>query len=155
MGYYVENICSTEKYTPKNMWIVVVASIISIGLTCGMTHLKIQRIEILDVNEVESFFMCFISIPACSVYFIVKHISKIKSNMLEKIAVWGQYVFGVYLIEKILRALTTDIYALVEVYIGSFCASILQVFCVMLSGLIIIRIIKKIPFLSNVINKFV
>ncbi len=157
VGYYLEHIFNKKDYTKKKALISVILSAFSIVVTCLITYYQMIVETECSVEQLESFFNCFICIPAITVYLLIKFSSiKIKGEKIQKaVSIFGASVFGVYLIEKILRALTSSVYTLLAPTIGSFIASLiwrLTAFC--LSFLIVIPL-KHIPIIKKLVNMFI
>lgn len=71
------------------------------------------------------------------------------------LSVIGSSVFGVYLIEKIIRALTTSVYGLLLPYLGSFMASTIWCLVTGCVAFLIIVLLKNIPILKRIVNMFI
>lgn len=69
--------------------------------------------------------------------------------------IFGSAVFGVYLIEKIVRILTGWVYTAVVSFVGSFVASLLWCFATCCFAFLIIISLKRIPGLKDLVNKFI
>lgn len=157
-GYFLENRVSEEYFTSKNMVMSGIASIAFMVITYFLTKENISIIGTEDLNKVEGYFNTFIIVPAFSVFFIFKGVFlKVKTG--EKtgkvITTLGASVFGVYLIEKVLRAATSPVYNILNPYIGSFFASVIWVLVVVSVGLSAITGLKNIPYIKRIVNKFI
>ncbi len=155
MGYFIERVWN-EQIGKKTVLCLISGSIVSIFATCAITHYQlISSVE--NTEQIERFFECFISIPAIAVFILIKSISrKIKGNRIQKIlSVLGASVFGVYLIEKFVRVLTEKVYIVLSPIVGSFVASLGWCFATCCVALVIIVILKHIPFVKIVVNKFI
>jgi hypothetical protein len=108
-------------------------------------------------EQVERFFNCFICIPAMLLYMIMKRMcSKLRDERVKKILpALGDAVFGIYLIEKFARAITDSVYVLLAPVVGAFAAALIWVFVSWSVSLIIILLLKNMPVVKNVVNRFI
>lgn len=157
MGHYFEHVYEPEKVKVKIGCIGVCLSLIVLLITCVMTHFTVVANGIEDAGNSEIFFNYFIAIPTVTTYYYVKRFARriINSKMQSIIAIMGGAVFGVYLIEKFIRAFTSSIYALLSQIMGSFIAALIWSLIVWIIGLIIVIIIKNSPAIKKVVNKFI
>lgn len=157
MGYYFEYVLDDANSNKRIMIMEFSLSIIAILITCFMTYYQMRMEDVCEPYRLERFFSCFICVPTMSVYYLIKHMGeKIKNKSKCKIiAVFGSSVFGVYLIEKFLRAIASAVYDFFVPYVGSFVASLLWCFATICLGFIIVIPLKNIPILKKVVNKFI
>lgn len=157
MGYYLEHIFESKNNNKKFILVGIVLSIISIIGTCLITYYQMIRAETCSTAQIESFFNCFICIPAMTVYLLIKETSsKINRKRAQMVLqIFGSAVFGVYLIEKIVRILTGWVYTAVVSFVGSFVASLLWCFATCCFAFLIIISLKRIPGLKDLVNKFI
>ena len=92
-----------------------------------------------------------------TVYFAVKSLcSSYRGQGAEKVmSVLGAAVFGVYLIEKIIRTLTDGVYTLLSPIIGSFAASLVWCLVVCCVSFAIIIPLKHIPGVKKLVNRLI
>lgn len=156
LGYFVEHFCDTSLYKTKTIIWCSVWSIIAILVTCLITFYQ-GRTGSTSVADMEKFFNCFIAIPAATVYLIIKNAGvRIENkNVCRCMSILGSAVFGVYLIEKIMRSFLSGVYYILNPLIGSFLASLVWCFMVLCFGLIVIIALKHIPFVKKVITFFI
>ena len=158
IGYYIENVMDKNYCTSKNRVISILISILSICLICLIVSNSSCSDDLsIDIIKYDKFFGILICVPAASLYFNMKNIiiptyNNRKSIIIEQL---GSAVFGVYLIEKITRALTSIVFNVTSPYIGNFLASILWVFSAVGLGFIIICCIRNIPCLGKYICKWI
>ncbi|MBQ2881076.1 MAG: acyltransferase [Clostridia bacterium] len=157
MGYYFEHIFEEADHYKRNLVIGIVLSIISVLITCFITYYQVWIEGISDTQQMERFFNCFIFIPTITVYCIIKNVgTKIKNvGICKWISVLGSAVFGVYLIEKFIRALSGIVYQLLAPFLGSFIASLVWCLAVLCLGLIFVVFLKHIPFIKKIVNRFI
>jgi len=156
MGYFCEHVADIEKRNAKAMWLGIGASAAAIGLTCLMTNWKIMVIR-GGAEEAEQFFHCFLSIPTLTVYCLAKRVAgRIKNQGLQKwLPIIGSAVFGVYLIEKFVRSLTSIVYTVLAPVAGSMIASLLWCITVLCVSLLIVLFFKHIPVFKNLVNRLI
>jgi surface polysaccharide O-acyltransferase-like enzyme len=157
IGYYIEHVMDEKYYTGRTALLWVALSLAAVVVTCFMTYYQAQRTEILTTDQQERFFNAFICIPAMTVYFISKlYCSRHSMPKGHKaLSVIGSSVFGVYLIEKIIRALTTSVYGLLLPYLGSFMTSTIWCLVTGCVAFLIIVLLKNIPILKRIVNMFI
>ena len=157
MGYYLEHILNSKHYNKNNSLWAIIFSIIAIFCTCLMTCYQSKIDVICDGNQIERFFNSFICIPAMTMYFLIKCLGdKIKNEKTCRyISILGTGVFGVYLIEKFIRAILKVVYDVLFPIMGSFIASLIWSFSVLCIGMMIVIILKHIPVLRKIVNKFI
>ena len=157
LGYYFEHVVVFEKYGKKIICFGLIASLISVILTCAITSYHMKNINVTNFEEVERFFGCYIFIPAVTVYCIFKRIvTKIKSIHLSKILIFlGSGVFGVYLVEKIIRAFTSRIHEWLQTVIGIFPSTLIWCVLVLCLSLLVILPLKHLPIIKKIFCKFI
>lgn len=156
VGYYLEYIFDVEKHYKRSITIGVILSLIAILLTCFITYYQ-AKTETCTPHRLEYFFSCFICVPSITGYIIAKYIgSKINENKIARsISVLGSSVFGVYLIEKIVRTAVYGIYKICVPFIGSLASSLLWCVAVFFVSMIIVVALKNIPGIKKVVNIFI
>lgn len=159
MGYYIENVMDSSKFRKKNYWIAGVLSLISVFVTIGISMLYYNlHGETLDIEAYQTFFEILLCVPAISLFFIMKGVVHVKAGSAwYRILSWvGGTVFGVYLIDPLLRGLLSPhIHRLVAPITGSFAASLVLVVIVMIIGTSVIGLLKSVPYLKKVVNYFI
>lgn len=156
MGYYFEHVYDITKLKKKHLFFCVLSSVVAILLTCFITYYQ-TTIEICTPHQLERFFDCFICIPAFTVFILIKRlgISTKKKYVGHCISIAGSAVFGVYLIEKIIRSLLIKVYDILQPFVGSFFASLFWSFAVLVISLLIIVVLKRIPVIKKLVNKLI
>lgn len=154
MGYYLEHVWKDNK---MSIIVGIIFSVVSIIATCLITYLLTIRVGTGSAEQLESFFNCFVCIPAMTVYLGIKSVStRIKSQRAQKLlSVFGSAVFGVYLIEKFMRLLTGTVYTLLLPLVGSFIASLVWCLATCSLAFLIIISLKHIPIVKKLVNKFI
>lgn len=157
MGYYFEHIFEEAGHYKRNLVVGIGLSIVSVLITCFITYYQVWIEGISDPQQMERFFNCFICIPTITVYCLIKRFeTKIKNaGICKYISVLGSAVFGVYLIEKIMRAFSDIVYQLLFPFVGSFIASLIWCAVVLCLGLIVVIPLKHIPFIKKIVNRFI
>ena len=157
MGYYVEHVFDASTHKKRNFILATVCSIVSILVTCMITCYYYMRTGSTTTADMEQFFNCFISIPAITVYLFMKCAGNQIGNqrVCQCITILGSSVFGVYLIEKIMRAFSDVVYWTLEPLMGSLGASFFWCFAVLCFGLVVVVPLKHIPFIKKIVNFFI
>ena len=156
MGYYFEHIFDGTAHKNRNIVLGITFSVGTIFITCLMTYCQAWA-EGASAVDIERFFNCFICIPAMTVYYLMKcACSRIgNTRVCQCLSVLGSAVFGVYLIEKILRALLGIVYQTLFPLVGSLLASFVWCFAVLCLGLVVVIPLKHIPFIKKIVNFFI
>ena len=157
MGHYFEHFFNSEKVKTRIGSIGVCLSLVVLLITCIMTHFLVVTNGIKNDGNSEVFFNYFIAVPTVTTYYYVKRFARriINPKMQSIITIMGSAVFGVYLIEKIIRALTRNIHTMLSPIVGMFIATLIWSLIVWVIGLIIVIIIKNTPVIKKVVNKFI
>lgn len=159
MGYYVENVMDKSRLKKRNYWIAGILSVLSILAAAGLSVLYYKvHAGALDIDSYQSCFEVLLCVPSISLYFIIKGIVRIRTG-----GFWycffsrlGGAVFGVYLIEPLLRRLFTKyVFGALVPLVGSFVSAIALVIVVAVAGLAVICLLKSIPFLKRIVNYFI
>ena len=150
MGYFLEHVMPKEKYTCRNA-LIAIALFFAVGaMDAYATHRLILDLQEAGSRELFSYdlFGCMVAVPAMSVFFVAKyffekvHIPKV----LEKIIIaCGSSVFGIFLLEAVLRRETYDIFLSLDYVLPKVVACGIWVFVCMLIGTAIILPLKMIP----------
>lgn len=156
MGYFLEHIMPKEKYNRKNAVLAVVLFFVFGAMDSYVTHLLIVDLREAGVNQGFSYnlFSCLIAVPAISVFFLVKYFfMKVRlPKVLEKIIVaCGSTVFGIYLLEAVLRRETYGVFLALDRVLPKAVACSIWVLLCMLLGTVITLLLKKIPGLRKVL----
>lgn len=157
MGHYFENLLDLEKVDRKRLLIGGIGVFAAVILTCTLTHFKATIQGGYPAGEAETFLNSLIMIPTCFVFLLAKKSEGFisGSKMGRILCTLGSSVFGVYLLERILRQITGWVYDLAVPVTGSFIASLLWCFVGVGIGLAIVTSMKCIPYVKRLINYFI
>jgi surface polysaccharide O-acyltransferase-like enzyme len=157
VGYYLEHVLDLGKISRKCLLLGAVLCFVTLGITCFFTHCQAQMLGDCDMEQLERFFNCFICFPAMMLYVIMKQAcNRVRNERIQKLLpIFGDAVFGIYLIEKFARALTGAVYTVVQPILGSFAASIFWVFASFSLSFLIIFILKRTPIIKKIVNRFI
>ncbi len=156
MGYFLEHIMPKEKYTCRNA-IIAVALFFAFGaMDAYVTHLLI--LDLQEAGSADAFsynlFSCLVAVPAMGVFFLVKYLFiKVHiPNILEKIIIaCGSSVFGIYLLEAVLRRETYAIFLSLANILPKGVACSIWVLVCMFIGTVVTLLLKKIPGVRNLL----
>lgn len=156
-GYYLEHVVDSQKLQKRKIGPAILLNCVVLSVTCFMTAYQSRVIGECSAEQLEQFFNCFICIPAMTLYYIIKHeAERIHSARLEKVLpILGGTVFGIYLIEKLSRALTDPVYVVIEPIVGSFSASLIWSFVALCLSFVIVLTLKNTPLIKQVVNRII
>lgn len=153
LGYYLEYVVSEDVYTKKNAILAMVIAVICAALSYWMvTKDRIITGVIADWNNS----VLSILIAFC-IFFIVKAIwgnttDKRNNTILDKcIMTVGSCSFGIYLIEDYLRNGLSFICDNLSLYITTLPACIVWLTVVLIVGVLIVAVLKKMPGIKDVL----
>lgn len=158
LGYYIVQ-RSSEFFYQKNVLLLTnlagIAALFTNTIIAFIAHKQRGTAETLEGMTAMAALVIFINIRALCHY--AKHSSKhlfhnCFSQALCKGACFiGGGVFGVYLLEPLLRDSFRFIYVALEPYISWFPATILWICSAIICGSILFRLLKKIPLLRKIL----
>lgn len=156
MGYFLEHIMPKEKYNGKNAIIAVALFFVFGAMDSYVSHLLIEQLKEAGRENTFSYnlFSCLVAVPAMSVFFLAKYFfTKVRiPKLLEKIIVaCGSSVFGIYLLEALLRRETYGVFVALDRVMPKLVACSIWVFVCMLLGTVITLLLKKLPILRKLL----
>lgn len=156
-GHFFEHMANAVYYSRKGRVIGLGLSAAAVAISCLMTHYRAQVMGVCNSGVSQAFHNSFVCIPAFTVYVWVRPCAEcIRSETAKQwIGMLGSAVFGVYLIEKLLRLATEFVYQAAHPVIGSFLASLLWISAGLTVGLAIICGLKSMPYIKRLINWFI
>lgn len=159
MGYYIEHIAEKSSFNKKNYLLAGALSVAAIAATCVTSQIYYTVFAgSLDNAAYQTFFEMLICIPALSLFFILKGTVRIKHEgfLSRLIMQLGGAVFGLYLIENFCRLLLSPvILKYVKPLTGDFAAAVLVVITTMITGFAVICLLKNLPLVKKLVNKFI
>jgi len=157
VGYYLEHVFDETNYNRKTVLTGILLGIGAIIVTGLITYYQTVTVVNISLEQVEQFFECFICIPAIIIYLTVKYwCSRIHYQRFRvALAVLGEAVFGVYLIEKFARALTDCVYTILAPIAGSFVASLVWCAATIILSFLVVIPLKHIPGIKKIVNTFI
>lgn len=145
MGYALEHVLDKRRYTGKNALLLTAAGVLAIVICCILTT---DRMQVTGEKTEEVFHNTLIVLPACAAYFTAKFLCekyKLPEWIRKAAATAGSTVFGIMLLEGILRREWTNMYDYLAPIIGAFPACAVWVAAVVLSGAVLTWVLKQIP----------
>lgn len=145
MGYALEHVIEERRYTGKNVLILAAAGIIAIVICSVLTT---NRMQATGEKTAEVFHNSLIALPACAAYFTAKFLCG-KYNLPDPVkrfaAEAGSTVFGIMLLDDILRKELNGIFEYLKPGAGIFPACFVWVTAVVLLGAVLSWVLKRIP----------
>ena len=148
MGYFIEHRLKPEDFNRKNLAIMWIVSLSAIAVTCYMTHYSCTIIGQWTESTCQTFLNTLIFLPSITVFYTAKlwfmnHAPGPKTAKV--ISTIGGLTFGTYLIERICRWETVDVFHRLKPYLHTFPACLVWIFSACVFGFVITFILKKIP----------
>lgn len=149
MGYYFERVMAQKHLTKKNACLGVLFSALSISLLVFLTLHRGRAMGVLSESQSQFFHDSnLIAIPAFTVYFSAKLFFekvRIPKKVGKFISAVGGTVFGVFLLEAVLRQETWFVFKLLRPYIKTMPACFVYLLCCFAMGSLGVYLLKKIP----------
>lgn len=145
MGYALEHVADKQKYTGKNILFFVAVGIMSIVICCILTTSRMQE---TGEKTAEVFHNSLIALPACAAYASAKFLCgkyRLPGWLKRFMAEAGSTVFGIMLLEDILRKELIGVFEYLKPTFGIFIACFVWVMMVVLFGGVLSWLIKRIP----------
>lgn len=148
LGNYLENRVSQEKYNKKGLGIFILAMMVVLVFMVVMTLVRNLPYEEFTIYDKGLFTSGFTIVLCGGVYYIVKMLF-IKTNtpkgLSTVLVMLSSTVFGVFLIENIIRDTMMPVYYAIASVTGKYLGCWVYVFFTFLVGAVIIFVIKLIP----------
>ncbi|MBR1884228.1 MAG: acyltransferase family protein [Clostridia bacterium] len=154
IGYFIDNKLDRKYFNRKKLIIMIIASCISIIISCLMTNYKCNLLNTWEEDTSQTFFNNLSFIPTITLFYGIKMLvmdRKMSERLTNIIAFVGSTTFGLYLFEKIFRQESVVVYFALWKYIHRIPASIAWVVAEFIIGVIVIAILKKIPVIKKYI----
>ena len=148
LGYYMDHRMTKEQYTLKGALIFIALMIAVLALIVVNTLHRNLPYEQFTAYDKGLFVTGFTAVLDAGIFYIAKLLfkdRKVPKALEVIITALGSTVFGVYLIEDIIRTRTVAVYDAMVPYIGRFPSAWVWSVFVFLVGAVIIYIIKLIP----------
>ena len=148
LGYYMDHRMTKEQYTLKGALIFIALMIAVLALIVVNTLHRNLSYEQFTAYDKGLFVTGFTAVLDAGIFYIAKLLfkdRKVPKALEFVITALGSTVFGVYLIEDIIRTRTVAVYNAMVPYIGRFPSAWVWSVFVFLVGAVIIYIIKLIP----------
>ena len=146
LGYYLVHKWNDKEFKRAKLLYGVLLAAVLLG-TVLLGHFKFTATG----TYTEEFHNITTWILAVLLFLLCKDV-EIKNNVLCKIfLVFGSCALGVYLIEDVVRNQWESIVYVLSPYLGDLFACIVFVLVSLISGTIVIWLVKKIPFVNKLI----
>lgn len=145
MGYALEHVLDKRRYTGKNVLFLTAAGMLAIAVCCVLTT---NRMQVTGDKTAAVFHNTLIVLPACAAYFTAKFLCekyRLPAWIKKATATVGSTVFGIMLLEDILRKELTGIFECLKPRVGIFQACVVWVAAVVASGAVLTWVLKRIP----------
>ena len=153
-GYILDKKVPLKFYNKKIFFGAFAISILVISVCCVLTNYHCNRINQWQESSCQQFFNVFIFIPAGALFFCVKYIfCKIRlTNWIGKfLSGVASCSFGLFLIEHFCRKMTQTVFYRIAAYLPSFSATLVWILFVYAVGVMVIFVLKHIPFIKKML----
>lgn len=148
MGYFIDQKLEEKHFTKRTFFLLTLASLIAIGISCAMTHYWCTLTGQWDQDACQEFFNTLIFLPAVTVYYGAKLLF-LHHSFSDRIKGWittlGGTTFGLFLIEQICREETIGVYFWVEPYLPPLLTCWVWIAAACCLGMAVTYFLKKIP----------
>ena len=147
-GYFLENRLPKEKYNAKGLAIALISMIVVLAFIVIMTMIRDLPFEQFTVYDKGMYITGFTFVLDIGLYYIIKlmFVGRTPGKVFTKfMAILSSTVFGVYLIDNIVRDQMMPLFTAIEPYVGKYLGSWLYILSSFLVGAVIIFIVKLIP----------
>lgn len=154
LGYYMDHRVSEDKYNAKGAFKWIVLMIIVIAFITVMTLIRNLPYEEFTTYDKGLFTTGFTFVLDAGIFYVIKTLCDKRSLppwLIRLIGMLSTAVFGVFLIENIIRDQSEFIYSEMSPVIGKFPAVIIWCAVVYLIGAVIINIVKLIPVVKKLL----
>lgn len=154
LGYYLEHRLLEKDFNRKNLFCLVIASCVAIGLTGIMTDYRCANLADMAEGKWQLYLSSLICIPAITVYYIARYISlrcTVKPVIGKIFYIAGNCSFGIFLLEQVYRSVTKPVFSYLQPYISTLPACLIWILGACLLGCVVTVIMKKIPFLKKLV----
>lgn len=153
LGYYIEHIIDKSAYTGKNIILAAIAIFSGVAFSYWLVARDKVTTGVIagEYNSILSMLIAF------SLFYIIKAVfvevkDKDRNNLFTKIVTTvGSCAFGIYLIEDYLRNGLAFIYDSIAPYVTTLPACAVWLTAVMIAGVVIVSLLKKIPGLKEIL----
>lgn len=152
-GYFCEHKAPEKLYSGKTAAALCAGGTAYILVACALTHIVCRREGYSDGASLY-FYNHFISLTAVSVYVLIKYAAGKRGVSDKASAFWcflGENVFGVYLLEQLLRERLRFIVPALKSVTGDLPACFVWLFACFALGVVITFILRRIPLVRKYI----
>lgn len=151
VGYYLEAVLQKRQYTARNVLVLMMSGIIAIAVSALLTT---HRMNLTGDKTAETFHSVLIIFPVAAVYFTIKYLCdkhELPNMFRNMVTAAGSTVFGIMLLEDILRKEEMGIFECLRPVVGIFAACVIWVTVVVVTGGVITWVLKHIPVLNRLL----
>lgn len=153
LGFYIDS--RSDKIEKKTIGALAISAIISLMIMTMLTSWRCVELDIWEESKLQYFYGVYNSIIAAFVFIAAKEIFSIVDNRWEIvnrfITYFGSLSFGIMLIEHICRRTTEQLYDFFVKFLPPFLSCWMWILSAYLMGVVIVSIIKIIPWVKKLI----
>ena len=148
MGYYLEYRSGDIFYKKKNIMLLVLLSALLTAESMHMNHMSIPEKGLIGYGQL------FVLVYAAVIFVVVRYLCqrwRMPEALKKLFCFAGGGVFGTYLIERQLQAFYHPIYVFLNTRIQSYPAVFVQIGVSVLTGILIVNLVRKIPVMRKLL----
>lgn len=153
-GYYFERRIPEESLNLKTCLLLLGGSFLLLLFNCYVTHYYITVLGVATEGTIQGFIddsaqpVAFALFYALRLFFRDHKPGALISRLL---VTAGSAIFGVMLLENVLRQELSFVFDALQPYLGTMCSTLVLVCCVWLCGTCITLVLKKIPGIKKIL----
>lgn len=159
LGYFLEHRLDLEEHK-KSILVIWIVNVAAIMVSCYMTYYRVLITGECSESQSQTFHASFVMINCAAMYVAIKYVfSRIKLPVFAEKLIYslGSCTFGIYLLHILVMKKWKLLYNLQDFFrnqwgLNQMLAVFLVCFCTMMIGYVMTLILKKIPFIGQLIS---
>lgn len=152
MGWYFGCYLKTEDLNRKTLLGLILGALAAVILISAVTYWKCVLTDRWEEDQCQTFINTLIYLPTGAVFYGVRYRLERHApgeRMCRFLAAVSGATFGLYLIENLCRIYTRPLYYALEPLMPSFFAAWIWVLAAGSAGILLVWLLKKLPFVSK------
>lgn len=149
IGYFIDR--QKHLLGKKQLTLLGILAIISLLINAFVVMYHVKQVGISNLTTVERFHNTLFLFPTLFTFIAIKKLHLSIKLPTKLITYLGSLTFGIYLMERLLWSKTHVIFKLLQPLLPDILACFIWIFCAFLLGVIIVSLLKKVPFINKII----